>query len=62
MKEITIEISPSGETKVSAKGFKGSSCRDATRELEKALGNVSADNATGELYEQPERIQNRNRS
>jgi len=38
MKSIEIIISPAGETKIEAKGFAGSSCQEATRSLERALG------------------------
>jgi len=51
MKIIEITISPTGETTVQTKGFAGSSCRDATRALEKALGLVQSDQFTAEMYQ-----------
>jgi Protein of unknown function (DUF2997) len=35
---IEITVSPQGETRIETKGFAGPSCRDATRNLEAALG------------------------
>jgi hypothetical protein len=37
-KRIEITVSPEGATSIKTSGFTGSSCRDATRELERALG------------------------
>jgi hypothetical protein len=37
-KTIEITVSPEGSMSVKTNGFSGSSCRDATRELERALG------------------------
>ena len=37
-KTIEITVSPEGATSIKTSGFTGSSCRDATRELERALG------------------------
>ena len=49
MKTITVRIHK-GQTSVHAEGFAGASCKDATNALEKALGQVTADEATPELY------------
>lgn len=49
-KTIQITISPKGETKIETAGFSGSSCQDATRELEKALGATVNENMTSEYY------------
>lgn len=38
MKRIEIIVAPNGQTRVETKGFVGSECRDASRFLEKALG------------------------
>ena len=38
MKTITLIIAPDGKTKVEAHGFTGSSCTDATKFIETALG------------------------
>jgi hypothetical protein len=37
-KTIEITVSPEGSVTMKTNGFSGSSCRDATRELERALG------------------------
>jgi hypothetical protein len=50
-KTIEITITPKGETKISTSGFTGSSCQDATRELEKALGATIDEQLTGEFYQ-----------
>jgi hypothetical protein len=38
MKQITIQVSPEGEITIEAVGYRGASCEQATRALEKALG------------------------
>lgn len=50
-KTIQIIVSPAGETKIETSGFTGSSCQDATRELERALGATTDEQLTGEYYE-----------
>jgi hypothetical protein len=61
-KTIQITISPKGETKIETQGFTGSSCQDATRALEAALGAKTSDTLTGEYYatsnEQTNEIEN----
>ena len=53
-KVIEITISPTGETKVETKGFSGGECRDASKFVEQALGQRTAEQLTGEFYqEQP---------
>ncbi len=37
-KKIEITVTPDGSTSIKTTGFTGSSCREATRELERALG------------------------
>ena len=49
-KTIEIVVTRNGETTVRAKGFAGDSCRDATRNLERALGDVAAEQLTPEFY------------
>ena len=49
-KTIEIVVSANGQTTVRANGFAGGSCRDATKCLEQALGNVAADQLTPEFY------------
>jgi len=48
---IEIIVSPKGESVIQTKGFAGSSCREATKALEQALGAVQADKATAEMYQ-----------
>ena len=50
MKTIEITVNPLGETKIETKGFFGSECLEATRELERALGVTSKDQRTAEFY------------
>jgi hypothetical protein len=52
MKTIEITVNPLGETKIETKGFSGSECLEATRELERALGMTSNDKRTAEFYSQ----------
>ncbi len=47
---IEITISPTGETQMETKGFTGSGCQDATRLLEQALGRVTHEQLTPELF------------
>lgn len=49
-KIIQVTVSPKGETKIETSGFTGSSCQDATRELERALGATASESLTGEYY------------
>ncbi len=54
MKTIEITIGPKGETTVQTKGFTGPECRDASRFVEQALGQRTAEQMTGEFFqEQP---------
>lgn len=41
MEELIVDIAPDGEIKIDALGFEGTSCEEATRELEAALGVVT---------------------
>ena len=43
MKTITVTISPNGGTVIKTAGYTGTTCKDATRQLEKALGTVQDD-------------------
>ncbi len=51
MKTIVLTISPTGETKLETRGYAGESCREASRWLEQALGQVTGDEPTAELYQ-----------
>ena len=43
MRRIQVQISPAGEVALETQGFEGSSCRDASRALELALGLITRD-------------------
>jgi hypothetical protein len=49
-KRIEITVSPEGATSIKASGFTGSSCRDATRDLEQALGIAGREHLLPEFY------------
>ncbi len=53
MSQQTIEIivTPTGETTVQTRGFTGSSCRDASRFIEQALGQKTGERLTSEFYQ-----------
>lgn len=48
---IEVIVNPAGEATVQTKGFGGSSCRDASRFIERALGVVQSDTPTAEMYQ-----------
>ena len=48
---IEILVTPKGKTSVETSGFTGSSCRDASRFLEKALGRAVGEQLTAEFHE-----------
>ena len=50
-KTIEITIDSKGKATLQTKGFAGSSCRDASRLLERALGVVESDVPTTEMYQ-----------
>ncbi len=50
-KVIEITISPTGETTVETRGFTGGECRDASKFVEQALGQRTAEQLTGEFYQ-----------
>jgi hypothetical protein len=49
-KTIEITVSPEGATSIKTSGFTGSSCRDATRDLERALGVAGKESLLPEYY------------
>ena len=51
MKTIELIVSPEGKTTVQTKGFAGSSCRDASEFLEKALGQQTGEQLTAEFHQ-----------
>jgi len=50
MKSIEITIAPDGQTKVETKGFQGGECREASRLIERALGQQASEQLTAEFY------------
>jgi hypothetical protein len=51
-KTIEITVSPEGVTSIKTTGFTGSSCRNATRDLEHALGVSGRETLLPEFYAQ----------
>ena len=51
MKTIEITVSPGGEAKVETRGFAGSECREASRFVEQALGQRTAETLTAEFHQ-----------
>jgi hypothetical protein len=49
---IEITVSPTGEATVQTKGFAGSSCREASKFIEQALGERAGEQLTAEFYQQ----------
>lgn len=52
-KEIIVTVDAVGGIELETKGYSGKSCKDATKEIEAALGKVTADRKTGD-YLKPE--------
>jgi len=48
---IEITVSPTGQTSVQTKGFTGTSCQEASRFVEQALGNRQSEERTAEYYQ-----------
>ena len=48
---IEIIVTPQGKTSVQTKGFTGSSCRDASRFIEQALGKQTSETLTAEFHQ-----------
>ena len=51
MKVIEILVNSKGETTVTAKGFAGQSCRDASKFIEQALGQRLDEQLTAEFHQ-----------
>ena len=51
-KKIEITVRPDGSTSIKTTGFTGGSCRDATRELERALGMSGRESLLPEFFNQ----------
>jgi hypothetical protein len=51
-KTIEITVSPEGATSIKTSGFTGGSCKDATRDLERALGLAGRESLLPEYFQQ----------
>jgi len=51
MKVIEVVISPKGETEVKTSGYSGSSCQQASKFVEDALGVRSSETKTSEFHQ-----------
>jgi hypothetical protein len=50
-KRIEITVSPEGATSIKTTGFTRSSCKDATRDLERALGEAGTEHLLPEYFQ-----------
>ncbi len=57
MQEIKFTIAADGSVKTEVKGVKGGSCKDLTKQIEKALGAVTGSKNTPEHYEKDNQAQ-----
>ncbi len=48
---IEVVVDPKGATTVQTRGFQGTSCRDASRFIEEALGAKTGERLTTEFYQ-----------
>jgi hypothetical protein len=51
-KKIEITVSTEGAVNIKTSGFTGSSCRDATRDIERALGVSGTEHLLPEYFQQ----------
>ena len=56
--QIKVTISCDGKATIETSGFTGTSCLDATREIEKALGRDAQRKYTSEYYVQETELHN----
>lgn len=49
--KIEIIVTPEGKTTVQTRGFTGSSCREASKFIEQALGQRTGERLTAEFYQ-----------
>ena len=50
-KTIEVIVAPNGQTRVETKGFSGSTCREASEFIERALGRASGEELKAEFYQ-----------
>lgn len=58
MKTIEVTVSPTGDIKIEAVGFKGADCDQATRFLEEALGTIQRKQKKPEYHQRQQTNQN----
>lgn len=58
---IEIIVSPKGEATVTTKGFTGSSCKEASKFIEQALGQQTSERLTAEFHQAQQVEQQHNR-
>jgi hypothetical protein len=51
VKQITITVTPDGQTTVTAAGFEGNQCREATARLREVLGQTQSEQLTPEYFQ-----------
>jgi Protein of unknown function (DUF2997) len=51
VKQLIVMVSPDGQTTVSAEGFEGNQCREATAQLRKALGQPITETLTADYFQ-----------
>ncbi len=51
MKIIEITVDTKGQTKVETRGFTGGECREASKFIEQALGQITDEKVTAEFFE-----------
>jgi len=62
VKTIEITVAPDGQSKVETKGFAGPECREASRFVEQALGQKTAEALTPEFHQGQRADQHLNQS
>ena len=55
-REFDITIGPDGNVEIHVKGYKGRSCLEAVKLFEQIVGEMKAQQRTGEFYEPEERV------
>lgn len=48
--QIVVTIDPQGDTRVAVEGVTGPSCKNVTKQIERALGKTVSDNPTSEFH------------
>jgi hypothetical protein len=50
MQQVIITIAPDGSPTIKVNGITGQSCKDVTKTVERALGNVTSDKPTQDMF------------